>query len=537
MIARELLVKLGFDIDEKKIARFSNNIEAIKSKMVNVKSNLSLNVDNSKMNNFAGNLKTIKTEMSSLRDNIREKLHPQINSDALKAYKKDLASLSERQRNDVLKLNALEKNSIKEQIQNDKARYAQLQSVQTKLAATQSQFKAAATAAKSANLTFSRYFTRFAVVGAGSFFLTLRKTLKDVKDFQDGGGKTNSLFSREQLNTTIQFNNSLKKTKATLGELRNGFVISLMPALQEYTDKMNEWLQQNREWIQLKLKNFVESLGSAFKNLTTIISSVFSILNPLVDLIGGWGNVLTGFIGLGILSWVVRLGMFLKTGASAVIFFSGAIKTLTIALLTNPIVLVLTAISAAIALIADEFIVTARGGDSLMNRFVGLKKIGDQFIGTLKNIWAWLIKVKDNMYDFSFGGGAKNMFNGLVDDANNAAQKISDRFTNMFGGKAVKTQFNNSNQQGSEKEWKTQIIKGFNVTTVPHPNKLSGRDNSTTKNINVTNNNKQPISINITAPPGGSEAQNKNMASLMKEEIQKALDLQSIELSAAIGAV
>jgi hypothetical protein len=122
MIARELLVKLGFDIDEKKIARFSNNIEAIKSKMVNVKSNLSLNVDNSKINNFAGNLKTIKTEMSSLRDNIREKLHPQINSDALKAYKKDLASLSERQRNDVLKLNALEKNSIKEQIQNDKAR-------------------------------------------------------------------------------------------------------------------------------------------------------------------------------------------------------------------------------------------------------------------------------------------------------------------------------------------------------------------------------------------------------------------------------
>jgi hypothetical protein len=256
-----------------------------------------------------------------------------------------------------------------------------------------------------------------------------------------------------------------------------------------------------------------------------------------VGLIGGWGNVLTGFIGLGILSWVVRLGMFLKTGAAAVIFFSGAIRTLTIALMTNPIVLVLTAIATAIALIADEFIVTARGGDSLMNHFAGLKEIGDKFVVTLKNIWAWLIKVKDNMYDFSFGGGAKNMFNGLVDDANNVAQKISNRFSNMFGSKAVKTQFNNANPQGSKKEWKTQIIKGFNVTTVPHPNKLSGRNNSTTKNINVTNNNKQPISINITVPPGGSEAQNKNMASLMKEEIQKALDLQSVELSAAIGAV
>ena len=121
MIARELLVKLGFDIDEKKIARFSNNIDAIKSKMANVKSNLGLNIDASKMNDFAGNLKTIKAEMSGLRNSIREKLNPRINTDTLKAYKKDLASLSERQRNDVLKLNALEKTSIKEQIQNDKA--------------------------------------------------------------------------------------------------------------------------------------------------------------------------------------------------------------------------------------------------------------------------------------------------------------------------------------------------------------------------------------------------------------------------------
>lgn len=456
----------------------------------------------------------------------------------------------------IEKLNAKENIALKQEYQSNKSRHAQLKVQKKQIIETQrslqaasrdakrfgnsaaSSFKKAASAAKSANLTFSRYFTRFTLVGAGSFFLTMRKTLKEAKEFQaSGGGKSNSMFSSKQLHTVNQFNVSLKQTRRTLGELRNGFVVNLLPAFKEHLDSLNQWLNANRELIKTKLKGFVETLGSVFKNLSTAISGVFSVLNPLVGLIGGWGTVLTGFIGLGILSWVVRLGVFLKSGAAAIFFFSGAVRTLTVALMTNPICLTLMAVATAVALIADEFIVTARGGDSLMNRFTGLKKIGDKFTETLKNIWAWLIKVKDNMFKFTIRGGAKDMFNGIVDDAKKTAEGISDAFSNAFGGKHMATPTIQIGKQGANKNKPDQIINGFNVRHAQQPRHFHRSNNGakTTKNIQVTN--KQPITINITAPKGGTDADNRNIVGLMRSEIDRALDLQNAKLSSAIGAV
>jgi hypothetical protein len=475
--------------------------------------------------------------------------NPVSNPATTKAYKKELSNLSANEYMQIAALNKKENAASKAGYQISKNKHAQLKIQKKQILETQrslksasrdakrfgnsatSSFKKAANAAKSANLTFSRYFTRFALVGAGSFFLTLRKTLKDVKEFQASGGRgTDSIFNSKQLQAVNQFNLSLKQTKRTLGSLRDGFIINLLPAFKEHLDTLNEWLFKNRELVKTKLKGFVEGLGKVFSNLSTAISGVFSVFNPLVNLIGGWGNVLTGFIGLGILSWVMRLGVFLKNGAAAIFFFTGAVRTLTVALMTNPICLTLMAIAAAVALIADEFIVTARGGDSLMNRFSGLKQVVNNFVDVIKKAWEWLVKLNQAVFDFSFGGGAKDMFDGMVDGAKETASEISNIFSKAFGGKHVAKGQINIGQQGIKNHKPNELLNGLNVRYAQQPRHFLNTNNSnkTTKNI-ITNH------INITAPTGGTETENRNMVGLIKDEIKSELDLQHVKLMAAIG--
>jgi hypothetical protein len=366
--------------------------------------------------------------------------------------------------------------------------------------------------------------------------LALRNTLKDAKDFQSHRGKHSSnIFSPQQLQSVGQFNIAVRQTKRLIGDLRNGFIIGLLPAFKEHLTTLNHWLIANKQLIQMKLHGFVETLASVFKNLTWAISGVFSVFNPLVNLIGGWGTVLTGFIGVGILSWLVRLGAFLRTGAAAIIFFSGAVRTLTVALMTNPLCIALAAIAAAVVLIADEFIVTARGGDSLINRFTGLKTVVNNFVDVIKVAWEWLVKLNQAVYDFTFGGGARNMFNGMVEDAKETATKISDIFGNMIPtfGKNSANGMPNLGQNGKYQLTPDIVNRNLNLYHQPlgKPG-LANVYNTTKKTIQspVTN-----VHFNISTPTGGLSSDNQNMIKLMTKQIESALDLRDAKLLAAIG--
>ena len=546
MIARELLVKLGFDIDENKLNRFTGNIETLKSRMASLK-------DKSSLAPSLSSIDTVRQQMSDLKAQIDQQLHPRINHQELTAYKEELKNLSKSERLEINELNRFEKDHTRQQINDNRLRYKQLQLVKNKLLETKRSFKSAANAARAANMTFSRYFTRFALIGSGSFMLSLRKTLKDAKDFKEGGfSKTDSVFTRRQLIAVDRFNMSLRQTKKTLGDLRNGFIIDLLPAFRGYLDLFNIWIAKNKKAVTGKISKFIETLGNTLTNLSSIISTVMGALNPLVDLIGGWGVVVSGIIGLGILSWVVRLGVFLGKAAAAVTVFAGAIKALTVALMTNPIYLALTAIAGVLVLIADEFIVTAKGGDSLMNRFAGLKRIGDTFIDTLQGIWGWLVKVKDNMFDFTFNGGAINMFSSIVDDAKGAAKNVADTFDNMlsniFGSSKNSPDFPKTNittgqviKQTLVPNIDTDEYGGLNIsraTSQRHGLALQAAANkksNTTKNVTI--NQKPSVNITVNAAKSNTREQAIDIADEIRRQIQSEIDYSNEKLLNAIGAV
>ena len=211
MIARELLVKLGFDIDSSKLDKFNASIDATKNKMQAIRSRSMQSIAS------VGGGKLAKT------------ISPETNNriSVLKNYNDELASLSKSERAEILALNRIEKQAIKETTQVEKAELKERQKF------TREQFKEKQTLQKSEQRDFKTSMAsmasiarKFAIVGASitaGFGLSLRSTLKDVANFKEG--KSAGSFDKSQISTVDAFNKALDSTKATVASLRNSFVI------------------------------------------------------------------------------------------------------------------------------------------------------------------------------------------------------------------------------------------------------------------------------------------------------------------------
>lgn len=527
MIARELLVKLGFNIDEKKLDRFSSNIASIKAQMQDLRAKIALNIE------------------------------PNSNVDQLINYKKELQELSTTERKEIEELNRQENLRANADIKHNRQKLRDLTAIKAKLQEANNEFKRAARAANTANQTFSRFFSRFAFATIGGIGLNIRNTLKDAKEFKEGKvNKASGGFTKEQINSVDRFNSTLLQTRRITSGVRNNLVTELLPSIKEYLDMLNSWLVTNKELIKLKFKDFMSGLAKSFKSVFSVFKNFYNVLDPLVQLIGGWSTILTGFIGAGILSWIVRLGVFLGRAGKAVLFAAGAIKTFSIALYTNPLALLIIGIGAALALLADEIYVTIKGGDSLINRFAPLRTAFDVtriviegFVDGLKEAWSWMVKLNDIMEDFSpiptfskLDKTLQDVFNnkyniklfpeidtkgleklgetekGLkifkVGDAASAAAKFRDDAKSGVGAGSI-------------------ALKRIEPRTIAPSSIGSSINNKNTRNVV---NNRNNINLSVTLSEGTTEKQAREITTLVEEKLRESNTQNNLETLNAIGA-
>ena len=365
MIARELLIKLGFDIDENKLNKFSSMVENTKNKM------------------------------TGLKENVAERLSASdIKFTQMKAYREELANLSKEERNEILELNKLEKQAINEVRKEERQSHLEKQQQLREEQRLEARNRFASW--RSGIITASR---RVALAGAaitGGFGLALRSTLKDVDSYKKGENENGSSFSPRQIAEVDKFNASLKTTASIARDLRNSFVIDMLPAVNEVVLSFKRWMVINKDLIQGKLKGAIETATDVFKLLVPIISRIIGIFDMLISATVGWKYLITAVIGIGIAVWFAGV-------ASSIWAAVIAFRAFTVAMLSNPITAIITAILAVLALLVDEIWVTIDGGDSLINRFLKTdawefcKDRINEVVEALKFMWEWIIKAKDGL--------------------------------------------------------------------------------------------------------------------------------------------
>lgn len=487
MIARELLIKLGFDIDESKLNKFSQVVDDAKNKM------------------------------TGLRENVAERLGvSDIKFAQMKAYREELANLSKEERNEILELNKLEKQAINEARREERQKHLEKQQQLREEQRLEARNRFASW--RSGIITASR---RVALAGAaitGGFGLAIRSTLKDVDSYKKGENENGSTFSPRQIAEVDKFNASLKTTAAISRNLRNSFVIDMLPAVNEVVVSFKRWMVINKDLIQGKLKGAIETATDVFKLLVPIISRIIGIFDMLISATVGWKYLITAVIGIGIAVWFAGV-------ASSIWAAVIAFRAFTVAMLSNPITAIITAIIAVLVLLVDEIYVTIKGGDSLINRLKSdawefCKDRINEVVEALKFMWEWIIKAKDGLLS-------------LPNKTWKLGVELKDNIKDFFD---IEKRIKSMDLPAGyiPKSAKVFSMPSYSPEELATSPSIMHSTNQKNNHNNITQ--KNSFNMNITVPVGTSQEQAKVITDLVKRELEKHQEFETEKLLAAIGA-
>ena len=498
MIARELLVKLGFDIDEAKFSRFIKMSDDLKNRMTGLKASVA-----SKLNMETIPLKQTKNASYKFAP-LNDKENKAASNNAFakkfaqaKAYADELKALSPAERSEIKLLNKLESDEIKERLREVKARQKERRKASlSKVSALANQVALISAAA------------------TGIFAVNARSTLKDVEEFKKTGTTSSgNTFSKDQVKTVDNFNRSLRSLNYTSKEIRNSFVIDLLPPLNEVIIGFRGWIESNRELIRTKLKDVISGVSQAFSFLLPVLKRVFDILNAIIEPTIGWKNLITAIVGIGLVAWIA--GVITRVWSLVAAFT---------ALVASPVVLTITAITAGLVLLADEIYMTIQGGDTLISRFLdspswnAFKGTLDSIIDSFKNMWSWVTKTTDAIGNMVAEGLNKISFKNILPDFSGISEMIGHREINVPVG--------------------AKLINMKDRMPKYNPQEAFGNSNSvmnTTNRNNKVLNQRNSFNINVTTPVGTSQEQSRIIVDLVQKELQKTFDYENEKALIAVG--
>ena len=214
------------------------------------------------------------------------------------------------------------------------------------------------------------------IIGLGSGEIN-----KFRQSFRDLGG----VMSKEAIKASKDFIKVQAEILTIITGVRNEIASEVLPVIIELGKKIKEWFKVNKELIKQNLKKFIKGLITVFKDTVKLLSKMFEFVDKLVKLFGGWEKaaklVLTVFTAIMALKIASGFGSMVLAGFQ----FIGVLQQMGAAALLLQVKLFLipiaiTAIIAALALVAEDFVAFSEGRDSVIGRLI---KGFDEFIDGL----------------------------------------------------------------------------------------------------------------------------------------------------------
>lgn len=85
----------------------------------------------------------------------------------------------------------------------------------------------------------------------------------------------------QSIEQTAKFNKQLNAAKNNLIAMKNEIFMAVSPTLVDLTQKFNDWVKVNKEWIQSKLVNVVEGVALGFKRFVDIAGKAVGYITDI----------------------------------------------------------------------------------------------------------------------------------------------------------------------------------------------------------------------------------------------------------------
>jgi peroxiredoxin len=413
MILRELVTRLGFELDDKNLKKFEQSIDDAKTKLAGFGKSinaakfaitglvaaatgltvLSLSVAKAakETEDLASKLGITTDDLQSL-ELVAQDTGLEVNelSKSFASFNKQLGTIDTSSKIVTDELNRLNI-STKDNNGNLKSSFVLYEEAAKKIAAIKDPIKQAAVSQRllgTSNKEVAKLFDT-----TNEAFQKQREEITRLGYVIDSKG----------IQSSKEFIKSWNNLRIIIDGVKKELAVKFMPVFSRTIDMFKTWYVANRKIISQSITSFINILSAAFSFLFKAINLVLTPVKYLINLLGGLENTVNVLsITLGILA------------IPRILAAASAVRVLTVALLANPVTWVTAAIialSVAIALIIDDLIAWATGNTSLiatlLKEWFGFEKTFDEIIDSVVSFF------KDSFE--SLGKWFTSFFDGILD--------------------------------------------------------------------------------------------------------------------------
>lgn len=252
-----------------------------------------------------------------------------------------------------------------------------------------------------------------------------------------GGGLTGP-----QARAAEAFTDAMTNMQAALRAIRLQIGASLMPIFQDFIESFTNFLQINRELIMAKVHRAFEVLIKITRIFMTALRSIWRVVNGLANTMGGWEATLR----------IVSIALLSVFGAKMVIAIMGFVKAVSLAngamaimqiasiklaaaMKKIPLILII----ALIILLVEEIYNWMRGNDTVIGRVLGswedfkerLKNIFNAVVNAAKAFWNGLVDI----FDMTIGASVRafmDLWKAVFGFVSSAAKAFWGGITSIF---------------------------------------------------------------------------------------------------------
>lgn len=201
-----------------------------------------------------------------------------------------------------------------------------------------------------------RMFKAQQLIGGASeeMIRLLSKGRKGIQEFSDEARGAGAVLGKDFIEQSSKFNLEIRRALIGLDGLKNTIAVKVLPYMTKAIEAFNKWWKINGEVVRTMARFGSQAIMNTFSVLVSIISTVVNAVKKLFD----WLESIHPAFGK------IALGI----GGATIAF-----KVLSALFAASPLgraIAIVTALAAAIALLADDLKVFVDGGDSQFERIL-----------------------------------------------------------------------------------------------------------------------------------------------------------------------
>jgi hypothetical protein len=430
MIVRELVTRLGFEIDDKNLIRFNRDVQRLKDKLSSLAQSLDLVKKAVAGVVVAGTGLSILTVSVAKSVQETENLAKGLGITTSELQELELIAQSTGAEvgdltNSFTKFNkalADTDNQSSRSIKELKELGISLYDASGKLKDSKELYRETAKAISSIENPAIKAAKAQRVLGINNLDLldTLTLSNEEFDKQREKIEKLGYIIDSKGIRATKEFIKSWRQLNIVVDGLKTQIALKFMPVLKDLLDRFNRWYEINRKIINDSLGRTIDVLSTVFNALLGVIKILLWPVQRLSEALGGFDRVVIAVAGA--ITAVLLPSMW---------GWVRALSALTVALLANPITwftVAVGALGAAIALLVEDIYYWVKGNDSALGRILGrwedfkasFKAIIDSLTGYVKSFFDWINKLVSAVNVLSFDGLKKSF------------AEVKEGFKNLF---------------------------------------------------------------------------------------------------------